>query len=135
MNFSLVNKTRGKVPRVPFVEIKNEVLGKQYDLSLAFLPESAARLVTQKTKQKDKASNVLAFPLSKTSGEILLCPKTARAEAKSYHMSADECIAYLFIHGTLHLRGHTHGCTMEREEHRIMKKFGLCAHEYHCHWN
>lgn len=135
MNFSLVNKTRGTVPRVPFDAIKNAVLGKTYDLSLAFLSETDARSVTKKTKHKNKASNVLAFPLSHTSGEILLCLKTARADAKKYAMTQDEHIAYLFIHGLLHLRGHTHGCTMEREEHRIMKKFGLCAHEYNRHWN
>ena len=66
-----------------------------------------------------KTSNVLAFPLSKASGEILIC-KTA---AKPYTP------AYLFIHGCLHLKGLKHSATMEREERRFLKRFGLRAHE------
>jgi ssRNA-specific RNase YbeY (16S rRNA maturation enzyme) len=60
-------------------------------------------------------SNVLAFPLSKTSGEILIC----KAAAKPY------TVEYLFIHGLLHLKGHKHSATMEREENRLLKQFGL----------
>ncbi len=66
-----------------------------------------------------KTSNVLSFPLSKTSGEILLCPEAAKPYT----------IGYLFIHGCLHLKGARHSATMEREENRLLKKFGLRAHE------
>lgn len=66
-----------------------------------------------------KTSNVLAFPLSKTSGEIVIC----KAAAKPY--TAD----FLFIHGLLHLKGYKHGGIMEREEAKLIKKFGIRAHE------
>lgn len=66
-----------------------------------------------------KTSNVLSFALSPTSGEILICPSAA----------APYTLSYLFIHGCLHLKGRTHSDTMEREENRILKKFGLRAHE------
>ncbi|MSR70526.1 hypothetical protein EXS62_00595 [Candidatus Kaiserbacteria bacterium] len=62
-----------------------------------------------------KVSNVLAFPLSKTSGEILIC----KAAAKPYS------VGFLFIHATLHLKGLRHGATMEREEDRLLKRFGF----------
>lgn len=72
-----------------------------------------------KKKRSLKTSNVLAFPLSKTSGEILIC----KSAAKPYTPE------YLFIHGCLHLKGSKHGATMEREEYRILKRFGLRANE------
>ena len=66
-----------------------------------------------------KTSNVLSFELSEDSGEILICPDAA----------APYTLAYLFIHGCLHLKGLAHSDTMEREEDRILKKFGIRAHE------
>lgn len=111
--------------RTPYNKIKKAVLGKEYDLSLAFLPAKEMRAVTIKTRKYDKVSNVLSFPLSKTSGEILIC----RAAAKPFS------VAYLFIHGLFHLKGHKHGATMEREERRILKEFGLRMHEQNRHRN
>lgn len=105
--------------RPPYTRIKEKILGKKYDLSVAFLSAPEMRRVTLGTKGKNKVSNVLAFPLSKTSGEILIC----RAAAKPFS------VPYLFIHGCLHLRGERHGGTMEREERRMLKHFGLRAHE------
>lgn len=64
---------------------------------------------------KTKTSNVLAFPLSKTSGEILIC----KSAAKPY------TVEFLFIHAALHLKGLKHGATMEREEDRFLKRFKL----------
>jgi ssRNA-specific RNase YbeY (16S rRNA maturation enzyme) len=66
-----------------------------------------------------KISNVLAFPLSKTSGEILICKKAAPPFS----------IGYLFIHGLYHLKGLKHGATMERVERRTLKQFGLMRNE------
>lgn len=85
--------------------------------------------VTLKTKKKDKASNVLAFPLSRASGEILICKATAKKEAKLYSMTQEVFVNYLFIHGLLHLKGLKHGATMEHEERRIMRRFNLRVDE------
>jgi ssRNA-specific RNase YbeY (16S rRNA maturation enzyme) len=118
-----------------YKKIKESILGKRYDLSLAMISPAAMqramkykykqmtpanmRAVTRKTKKKNHISNVLAFPLSPASGEILIC----KSAAKPY------TVEYLFIHGCLHLKGRKHGATMEREERRLLKKFGLRAHE------
>jgi len=105
--------------RIPYQKIKTEVLGKEYDLSLAFLSATEMRDVTMRTKNKDKVSNVLSFPLSKTSGEILICKKAA----------APFSVGYLFIHGLFHLKGLKHGARMESQERRILKQFKLRMHE------
>lgn len=108
-----------------FGAIKTYVLGKKYDLSVAFLTPNAMRAVARKTKHTDVASNVLAFPLTKTSGEILLCRETAKAQAPKFGMSQRAFLHYLFIHGLLHIKGHRHGATMEHEEKRVLARFGF----------
>jgi len=106
--------------RIPYTEIKEVVLGKKYDLSFALVSPAAMRKAMRykKTRVK-KLSNVLAFPLSKTSGEILICKEAA----------APYTLPYLFIHGLLHVKGLAHGATMERIERRYLKRFGFSIYE------
>lgn len=105
--------------RATFNAIKNLYLGSTYDLSVAFLSPRDMRAITLRTKKKNKVSNVLAFPLSKNSGEILICPAAAKPFSTSF----------LFIHGVLHLKGMRHGGTMERIERQTLSRFGFRAHE------
>ena len=119
--YSLVNKTsRSHLERdLPFQKIKEDVLGKTYDLSLAFVGPTESLRVTRDVKKKDHISNVLSFPLSKTSGEIMICPSARGAYT----------VGYLFIHGLAHLKGYKHGATMENIERLYLKKWGINAHE------
>src|SRR3989344_8344004 len=106
------------MPKIPavFSRIKQETLGLKYDLSFALIkPAAMRRAMKYKKMTTGKVSNVLAFPLSKNSGEILICKKRALPFT----------VAYLFIHALLHLKGHRHGGTMEREERRLLKRFGF----------
>jgi ssRNA-specific RNase YbeY (16S rRNA maturation enzyme) len=102
-----------------FKKLKNKVLGEAFDLSFAFVTPSQMRRAMKYKKlppnelTRTKTSNVLSFPLSKTSGEILIC----KAAAKPYTAE------YLFIHGLLHIKGLKHGATMERTEDRLLKQF------------
>ncbi|MCU1386585.1 MAG: hypothetical protein JWL71_5282 [Acidobacteria bacterium] len=119
--FSIVNKTsRTTLERdIPFQKIKESILGKTYELSVALVGPAESRRITLASKKKDKASNVLSFELSKNSGEIVLCP-AARGTFS---------VAYLFIHGLCHLKGYKHSATMDSIERRYLKKWGLKAHE------
>jgi rRNA maturation RNase YbeY len=118
--FSLTNHTAQILRGIPFKKLKEKVLGVPYELSVALIGPAEAKRVTKKTKNKDKASNVLAFSLSKRSGEILLCPATAKTQAAAYDMTPKKFLTYLFIHGLLHLKGMGHGGTMERTERRLL---------------
>ena len=100
-----------------FSKLKNALLGKRYDLSVAFLSPQEMRAVTRRTKKLDTVSNVLSFPLSKTSGEILICKKAA----------APYTVPYLFIHGLLHLKGFKHSARMEDAEQELLQRFSLHA--------
>lgn len=104
-----------------FSKLKDIVLGKTYDLSVAFLSPKEMLAITRRTKKLDKVSNVLSFPLSKTSGEILICKKAAHPYTP----------AYLFIHGLYHLKGLKHGARMESAEQKLLTRFSLHAKNSH----
>jgi probable rRNA maturation factor len=114
-NFTITNKTKGALQNVPFANMKDVVLGKNYELSLVFIGETLSRKLNKKYREKDRATNVLSFPLTKFSGEIFITPSVAKKEGHS--------VGFLFIHGLLHLKGYDHGDTMERAEEKIRKQF------------
>lgn len=120
---SIVNKTNGKLPRLPFVRMKETILGKEYDLSVAYVTPKESHRLNKTYRKKDKPTNVLSFPFSKTSGELVLDLATARADAPNFDMTERVFIIYLVIHGMLHLKGYDHGSTMEREERKFLKLF------------
>lgn len=114
---------KGTLPRVPFLAIKEAVLGKKYDLSIRFVEPGTALALNIAHRQKDYTPNTLSFSLSKTSGEIVLCRSAIRKEYKKFGMSYNTYMMFLVIHSSLHLVGMTHGSTMENKELFFLKKF------------
>ena len=104
-------------------KIKEGVLGKEYELSLVFATPALSRKLNRIYRGKDKSTNVLAFPLSKTSGEIFIDKTTARKEYKNFGMTFEKFVKFLFIHGLLHLKGMRHGDRMEKEKTKILSIF------------
>lgn len=121
--FSVVRKTKGTLPRVPFLRLKEAILGQRYDLSLALVGPAESRHLNHERRGKDKPANVLSFPLSPQSGEIVLCPAEARREASAHGLSYRDFVGLLFIHGALHLKGLAHGSRMEEKERALVTRF------------
>ena len=122
-NFSVINKTKGKIPNLPFFSIKEDILGKKYILSLAFIGENKIHKLNKKYRQKDKPTNILSFPLSKKEGEILICPKIVKKEIKKFNKTYPQLLQFLVIHGMLHLKGMEHSSRMEEAEKKYDKKY------------
>jgi probable rRNA maturation factor len=122
-NFSIINKTRGKLPSLPLVEIKNDILGKEYSLSLAFVGEHESKTLNNKYRGKDNSTNILSFLLHENAGEIVMCPAVAKREAKNFDKTFQEFLGFLVIHGMLHLKGLEHSSTMEKAEEKYDKKY------------
>jgi probable rRNA maturation factor len=122
--FSLKSTIRS-YPDFPYEAMKDAILGKSYTLSVAFVGTAQAQKLNAAYRKKTYVPNVLSFPLDEKNGEIVLCPKIAYPEAKDFNLSKDGYIAFLFIHGLLHLKGHDHGDTMESLERRFVKRFGI----------
>ena len=106
-----------------FRKIKNEILGREYSLSVGFISSRKSRMINKKYRGKDKATNVLAFPLAKSEGEILLCPSVIASEAKKSKKTYQEWEGFLVIHGMLHLKGMRHGGIMEKAEKKYYEKY------------
>jgi len=129
--FSIVNMTRAKLAlptgRQAFVLIKNDILGKKYSLSIAFVSEKVSKEINFKYRQKNKPTNILSFCLSETEGEIILCPSVIKKESKNknknFGKNFKNLLGYLVIHGMLHLDGLEHGDIMDKREVKYDQKY------------
>lgn len=97
-------------------KIKNEILGKQYELSFAFVSKIKIKELNKKYRKKNEPTDILSFPLDKKSGEILICKEIAKKKSKDYGLTVNNYLPLLVIHGMLHLKGLKHGDKMEKYE-------------------
>ncbi|TAJ12895.1 rRNA maturation RNase YbeY [Patescibacteria group bacterium] len=116
MNVSVTNTATHPTPKVSFNRIKNLVLGEKYDLSVVFIPPRKMHTLNNTYRHKNSSTDILAFPLSKTNGEIFLCMQDVKKKAKTFNMTTSDYLNFLVIHGMLHLEGRNHGRTMEMLE-------------------
>jgi len=124
-NFLILNKTKGRLPSLPFELMKNTVLGTKYELSLVFTNSSEMLKLNITYRNIDKTTDILSFPISKTSGEIFICPSETKKMMAEFGRTYENFFAYLFIHGLVHLKGLDHGPKMEKEEVKFRKKFNI----------
>jgi probable rRNA maturation factor len=122
-SFDYWNDTKAKMPRLVFLRMKEAVLGKKYELSVAVVCARKMRDLNKRWGNKDKTTDILSFPLSKDEGEIYISPAMAKKEAKNFDRPYDNFILFLFIHGLVHLKGYEHGVAMERVEKRFREQF------------
>lgn len=113
MNSRSSEKRDAKLPPRQVEKVKAAILGEDYDLSLVFCGNKLSHQLNFNYRGKDKPTNVLAFPLSKTSGEIFINTEHLHG------FSVEE----LLVHALLHLKGRQHGAKMESEEKRFLKLF------------
>ncbi len=122
-SLSISKQTKGTLPRVPFGAIKDKILGKSYELSLAFVSQAFSRKLNRQMRDKDKSTNILSFELSKNSGEIFIDLVQSKKDCPNFDMNYTQFVKFLFIHGCLHLKGMQHSSIMEKEEQKFLKFF------------
>jgi len=122
--FSLISAVK-VYPTHPYEAMKNDILGKRYTVSLAFIGPTTASKLNKEHRNKTYVPNVLSFPLTSDTGEIFITPQVAKKEAKKFDMTADGYIGFLFIHALLHLKGLDHGDTMDKAEKKYCSKYNL----------
>jgi len=106
-------------------EIATKTLGANYSLSFSFISPAEIKKLNLIYRGKNKATDILSFPLSKKEGEIYICKSEARREAKKFGRIYENFLKYLFIHGCVHLKGFDHSATMEGIEAKLRKQFGV----------
>jgi rRNA maturation RNase YbeY len=121
--FTITNTTKRRPPRLPFLEVKKEILGKHFELGVVFIGDMRSKTLNKKFRGKDKVANILTFPLSKKDGEIYINLNEVYKDSKKFLESYENFLMRVYIHGLLHLNGRKHNSTMEREEAKLLKNF------------
>lgn len=125
MKHFLLHSSVRSYPMLPYESMKNDILGRAYDLSLVFVGAKRAVELNKTYRDKTYVPNVLSFPLDPTTGEMYIAPSVAKKEAKKFGMTYKVYVGYLYIHGLLHLKGFDHGPKMERLEKRFLERYKL----------
>jgi probable rRNA maturation factor len=99
---------------------------KNIEISISLVGEAKIRSLNKKYRQKDKATDVLSFPMGEKAetqdlGDIFICLSIAKKQAKSENKDIKEKLAQLTVHGFLHLLGYDH----EKSEKGAEKMFSL----------
>lgn len=102
--------------KLDFEKMKDDILGKKYELSIVLTGKKRGRTLNKKFRDKDYATDVLSFELDKNSGEIFICPQVAKIKSKKHGMDFENYLLFIVIHGSLHLKGYLHGAKMSEYE-------------------
>lgn len=124
-SFSITYKTKGRpyTKGLPFQDIKDAVLGKKYSLSLVFIEDKESKTLNKNYRKKNKPTNVLSFPLDKSTGEVFINMDSVRREHDNFHRTQKKFIAFLYIHALFHLKGLQHSSKMDAAEKKIRVRF------------
>jgi rRNA maturation RNase YbeY len=105
------------------------------ELSVVFASDRFLRTLNRTYRQKDRPTNVLAFPqqplgaeapATSLLGDVVVSLPTAAREAQALQQPLEDRVLYLLIHGLLHLLGYDHEQSaaerrrMEAREHDIL---------------
>lgn len=123
----IINKTKTNpsIDGLVFRNMKEAILGDDYELSLVFINKDEIRKINKSYGNIDKATDILSFPLSDKEGEIFICEEIAAREAPRFNRYYKNFLQFLFIHGLTHLKGFEHGDKMENKEKKFRKMFSV----------
>jgi len=122
-HLEIYNETNSQIPNLRILDLKNEILGKKFELSISLLNPVNSKKINFKQRKQKYVPNTLSFLYNKTSGEIIMTPEVIPSEMKDFDHTFDEHFLYLLIHSMLHLTGLDHGMTMDTKEEKIFKKY------------
>ena len=92
---------------------------KKLDLSIVLVSPAKIKELNRKYRKKNTITDVLSF-LYDYSGEIVICLKKVRENAKKFGFPFKTELARVFIHSILHLLGYDH--EKSKKQINIMEK-------------
>lgn len=98
------------------------------ELSIVLVSQKKAAELNKQYRRKDKVANVLSFSVPELGlGEVVICPQEVKKESKKYGMMFEQAVAWMLIHGILHLLGYDHkkerdAKHMEQKEHMYLSR-------------
>jgi probable rRNA maturation factor len=107
-------------------------LSEDFEANLRFVSEKKIRELNRIYRNRDLPTDILSFSLDPGNhgGDIVICYKEVKSQAKKWRISVTDAAGFLLIHGILHLAGFEHTKTsdrvkMEKAEENILKKVGI----------
>lgn len=89
------------------------------EVSVAFVNNQQIKELNNKYRDKNEATDVLSFPIDEEMlGDIIISTRRAADQAEEYGHSLKRELAYLTVHGMLHLFGYDHHSQEEKNEMR-----------------
>jgi len=89
------------------------------EVSIAFVNNQKIKELNSKYRDKNEATDVLSFPIDdEMLGDIIISAIRAAEQAEEYGHSLKRELAYLTVHGMLHLFGYDHHSAEEKKEMR-----------------
>jgi len=118
---NLVNQSQVRMPRLwlqsVFVEIDGHLRKAktpgwaqvcEAELVIVWLNPGPARILNQKYRRKNYATDVLSFTAETGLGELVMCPQVLKRQAREHGLSFRDELSYMILHGILHLLGFDH---------------------------
>ena len=123
-NYNLEKETK-KIYELLAFALKREKL-ENVEFNIIFVDSDTIHEINRNYRHVDRVTDVISFALEdnetitldhRVLGDIYICVERAEEQAKEYGHSFLRELAFLSIHGLLHLLGYDH---MEKEEEKIM---------------
>lgn len=114
------------------LELEN--IDPQAEISLVFVDDNGIQELNKNYRGKDMPTDVLSFALTEMGedeleivegemetllGDIIISLETALRQAEEYGHTVEREVAYLMVHGLLHLLGYDH---MTEEDKKVMRQ-------------
>lgn len=118
-------------------------IDEQAEVSVVFVDDEYIRELNRQFRGKDCATDVLSFalnegdepeihdgPVEMLLGDIVISLETAVSQARDFGHSLERELAYLTVHGILHLMGYDHETdelksVMRQQEEKILAELGI----------
>jgi probable rRNA maturation factor len=139
---TITNEIENLVKEVCKECLKLEGRTLNYEISVSFVDNEEIRELNKTYRGKDKATDVLSFPMEDDEilleenseeailGDIVISAEKALEQSEEYGHSFEREIAYLTAHSMFHLMGYDHMTEEEKKimrdkEKQIMEKLGI----------
>ena len=122
----IINSSRGRVPQKVLRKLDSWLrrrLSIRKSVVCVFVGLAEGRRLNLQFRGRAYATDVLSFaPVEDASlGELVFCYDVIRKQAVDHQLSFRDELAYMYIHGVLHLLGHDH----EKSSSAAKKMFAL----------
>lgn len=124
------------------VASKMEEISEEAEVSISFVSNEEIHRLNKEYRQKDQPTDVLSFALEEGEdevmvedngiprmlGDIIVSVEKAKEQAEAYNHSFERELAFLTVHGFLHLIGYDH--MNDEEEKKMFSKQEEILHEF-----